>query len=193
LDHRSDEALVAAFVAGDETAFDQLVERHTRRVYAICLHYFRNPTDAEDATQETFLTLYRRAVTFGGTARFSTWVYRVTVNTCNDIERKRARRPRASGHERIDEIAWAPEDDALARRELGIELAAALERLEPEYRDPILWHDVVGLPYTEIAERLAVPVGTVKSRIHRGRAKLAGALRHLRQSAEPSDPIRPPS
>ena len=186
----SDEALVAAFVAGDQAAFTQLVERHSRRVYAICLRYFGNPTDAEDAAQEAFLALYRRASTFTGASQFSTWMYRVATNACNDLARKRARRPQTTAQD-VSEIL-PDEEDLLARRELGMELSSALARLEAEYREPILLHDVVGLPYQDIADRLGLPVGTVKSRIHRGHAKLAAALSHLRtHRPEPSGPVAP--
>lgn len=208
LAERSDEELLAAFVAGDQGAFDQLVDRHARRVYAICLRYFGNPTDAEDAAQEAFLTLYRRAGTFTGAARFSTWMYRVATNACNDLARKRARRPMApSGVRAADQgdvagLVPDPAADLLANRELGMELEAALAALEPEYREPILLHDVGGFRYADIAERTGVPVGTVKSRIHRGHARLAAALSHLHEGAphpgsasedhrEPSRPIAP--
>jgi RNA polymerase sigma-70 factor (ECF subfamily) len=186
----SDEALVKAFVAGDQAAFTQLVERHSRRVYAICLRYFGNPSDAEDAAQEAFLALYRRASTFSGASQFSTWMYRVTTNACNDLARKRARRPQTTAQDVSETLQ--DDQDLLARRELGIELSAALAQLEPEYREPILLHDVAGVPYLDIAERLGLPVGTVKSRIHRGHAKLAAILAHLRsESSEPSRGIGP--
>ncbi|MGH8932239.1 MAG: RNA polymerase sigma factor [Egibacteraceae bacterium] len=185
----SDEALVAAFVAGDESAFNQIVERHARRVYAICLRYFGNAADAEDAAQETFLAVYRRASTFSGTARFATWIYRVATNACNDIGRKRSRRPQASGRALHDEMVQVAAEDLLARRELGMELAAALDALEAEYREPIIMHDVVGLRYADVADHLGLPVGTVKSRIHRGHAKLAATLAHLK--TQPSDPVSP--
>ncbi|MGH8907829.1 MAG: RNA polymerase sigma factor [Egibacteraceae bacterium] len=194
----TDEALVAAFVAGDEAAFETLTRRHAGRVYAICLRYFGNPADAEDAAQDTFVAVYRRAGTYGGTARFSTWIYRVATNACNDIGRKRARRPQTTSQDSSQEIGQLPAEDLLARRELSMELRGALDSLEPAYRDPILLHDVTGLPYTDIAERLGLPVGTVKSRIHRGHARLATALGHLRTGAavggdppEPSSPIGP--
>jgi RNA polymerase sigma-70 factor, ECF subfamily len=197
----SDEALLAAFVNGEQAAFDQLVDRHARRVYAICLHYFRNHADAEDAAQDTFLALYRRAETFSGAAKFSTWIYRVAMNACHDITRKRSRRPQPSGRNPSHELGDATAEDLLTRRELGLELLDALKNLEPEYREPILLHDVAGLPYADIAARLGVPIGTVKSRIHRGHAKLADRLHHLRgeavgkdagDSTEPSGPASPP-
>jgi RNA polymerase sigma-70 factor (ECF subfamily) len=184
----SDEALLTAFVDGDQDAFDRLVDRHARRVYAICLRYFGNPTDAEDAAQEAFLTLYRRAGTFTGAARFSTWMYRVATNVCNDLARKRRRRPQTA-NQNVADLALNPAADLLANRELGMDLEAALDALDPEYRELILLHDAGGFGYADIAAHLGVPVGTVKSRIHRGHARLAAALRHLRR--EPSGPVAP--
>jgi len=186
---RPDEDLLMAFVGGDQSAFDQLVDRYARRVYAICLRYFGNPPDAEDAAQEAFVTLYRRAGTFTGAARFSTWMYRVATNACNDLARKRARRPQTVTRGDTAGLAPTPAPDLLANRELGMELEAALAALEPEYRELILLHDVSGFRYADIAARLGVPVGTVKSRIHRGHARLAAALSHLR--GEPSASLPP--
>ncbi len=194
-DAEADSALVAAFVAGDERAFDRLVARYERRVYAICHRYFGNAADAEHAAQDAFLLLYRRAGTFAGAASFSTWMYRVATNACNDLARKRARRPQSAGTDVADLADRLEADDVIANRELGMELTAALAGLDPEYRDPVVLHDVHGVPYADIAERFGVPVGTVKSRIHRGHARLAAALVHLRAGAggEPSDPSAPPT
>lgn len=178
---------MAAFVAGNDAAFDELVLRYRRRVFGICLRYFRDAGDAEDAAQDAFISLYRRASTYSGTAAFSTWMYRVATNACNDVARKRARRPVAGGDvERLSETAST--DDLLANRELGVELESALATLSPEYREVIVLHDVVGLPYEEIAARTTLPVGTVKSRIHRGHARLAAELTHLREPSRPSVP-----
>jgi RNA polymerase sigma-70 factor, ECF subfamily len=189
---RDDAALVADFLAGDEQAFDALVARHERRVYAICYRYFGNTSDAEDATQDTFLTLLRRASTYAGTAAFSTWLYRVATNACNDLARRRARRPRSAGTD-VERLAdWAAAGDPLGDRELGVDLERALATLEPATRTAIILHDVRGLPYEEIATQLDLPVGTVKSRIHRGHARLAETLAGHR-AAEPSGPARPPT
>lgn len=154
------------------------------------MHYFGNPGDAEDAAQEAFVALLRKAPTFAGTAAFSTWMYRVTTNACNDLARKRARRPQSAGDgvERL--VDTAAVEDVLGNRELGVELEGALAALEPEFREVILLHDVAGLPYADIADRLGVPIGTVKSRIHRGHVRLAHTLVHLR---EPNRPITPPT
>jgi RNA polymerase sigma-70 factor (ECF subfamily) len=181
---------VAAYVGGDPTAFDELVRRYRRRVFGICMAYFGNASDAEDAAQDAFVALLRRASTFKGTAAFSTWMYRVTTNTCNDIARKRARRPR-SGNDDATRLAEAADpEDLLANRELGMELEQALAALDPDYREVIVLHDVGGMPYADIGERLGLPVGTVKSRIHRAHARLAAGLEHLR---EPKRPIAPPT
>ncbi|MEX2621998.1 MAG: RNA polymerase sigma factor [Egibacteraceae bacterium] len=205
----SDEALVAAFVGGDPAGFDALVARHRRRVYGICYRYFGNAADAEDALQDTFVALLRRADTFGGTAAFSTWLYRVATNACNDLARKRSRRPKTVplGPESRDDgpPGQAPAldepavEDVLATRELGAELVAALRTLEPAQREAVVLHDVYGVPYHEIAARWDVAVGTVKSRIHRAHGRLAAALAASDEAGgrgtpgEPSAPARPPT
>lgn len=194
-DTQSDEALVAAFLGGDNAAFDRLVERHNRWVYGLCYRYFGNPADAEDAAQDTFVAVFRRASTFTGAARFSTWLYRVTVNACNDLARARDRRPHtvplASGGapEAADvELPEAP--DLLANRELGMELNTALQRLPRDHARTVVLCDVHGLDHADVAARLGVAVGTVKSRLHRARARLAAELAHLRTStAQPQEPF----
>lgn len=186
----SDEELVAAFVGGDRAAFDEIVRRYSRRVYAICLRYFGDPSEAEDAAQETFVVLWRRASTFRGGAAFSTWLYRVTTNVCHDLGRRRARRPRPAEMEPGDDAPAT--DDLLANRELGLDLAQALATLEADQREVVVLHDVGGVPYADIAERLGVPVGTVKSRIARGHARLATILAD-RRPTEPRRPSSPPT
>lgn len=180
----ADEELVAAWVDGDRAAFDELVRRYRGRVYGICFRYFRDASDAEDAAQDAFVALLRRAHTFQGNAAFATWMYRVAVNACNDLARKRSRRPQRSDADvstLSDDLA-SPED-LMAQRELGMVLEAALGQLDPDTRAAIVLHDVQGVPYQEIADRLGVAVGTVKSRIHRGHARLAGLLTETRTDA----------
>jgi RNA polymerase sigma-70 factor (ECF subfamily) len=189
LDGATDEALVAAFVGGDESAFDVLVARYERRVYAICYRYFGNAADAEDAAQNTFVALLRRAETFTGASSFSTWLYRVATNACNDLARKQARRPQPATTEVADLADLAVAEDVLARRELGLELSAALATLDTDQREAVVLHDLYGLPYADIAARAGVAVGTVKSRIHRAHARLAAVL----NAAEPQRPSAPPT
>ena len=187
---RTDEELVAAFVDGDRAAFDEIVARYSRRVYAICLRYFGDPSEAEDAAQETFVILLRRASTYRGGAAFSTWLYRVTTNVCHDLGRRRARRPQPVHNDMADEHPSA--DDLLANRELGLDLEQALATLDAEQREAVVLHDVAGVPYADIAARLGVPVGTVKSRIARGHARLATVLVD-RRPTEPNRPSNPPT
>ena len=182
-DPAADERLLAAFLDGDQRAFDELVSRYQRRVYGICLRYFGNPSDAEDAAQDAFVAVYRRAASFSGTAAFSTWMYRVATNACHDLARKRARRPKSAGVdvERLaDSVTAAETADASVTAELDDDLRAALEALDPDTRDAVILHDVRGVPYADIAARSGVAVGTVKSRIHRGHARMAAALAESR-------------
>ena len=192
----SDEQLLASFVGGDDRAFDALVERHAGRVYAICYRYFGNPSDAEDAAQEAFVALLRRGGTFRGQAGFSTWLFRVAMNACHDLARKRARRPRSADTEVATLVDRADDEDLLANRELALELRRALATLDPSQRRLITLHDIDGLPYAEVAEQLGMPIGTVKSRIHRAHARLATSLAHLRgnpPSWEPPALTDPPT
>ncbi len=182
----TDEVLVAAFVGGDERAFSHLVTRYERRVYGICYRYFGDPVDAEDAAQDAFLTLYRRAETFRGGSRFSTWMYRVTTNACNDLARKRSRRPRKATAA-IEDLPLADPVDHVSERLLQLEVREALLLLEPMHREAVIAHSLQGRPYHEIAEEAGVAVGTIKSRVHRGHAKLAAILSEREGgSSEPS-------
>ena len=166
--------------AARDAAFHELTARHRDRVYAICHRYFRNPTDAEDATQETFLTVLRRAATFRGEAKVSTWLYRVAVNTCHDLARRRARRPQTP----VEDIGLVSDlrgevhsdEEQLAAMALSDLLSEALTTLDEETRGLLLLCVVEGLPYAEVAEAYGIAVGTVKSRVHRARAKLVDLL-----------------
>jgi len=177
---QDDEQLVAAFTAGDQEAFDVLVSRYERRVFAICYRYFGNVTDAEDAAQEVFIALLRRAGSFSATSKFSTWMYRVATNACHDLARKRARRPQAADADvtqAVDVRASHPSaEQVLHDADLDPGLVAALDELDDATREAIVLHDVYGVGYAEIADRAQVAVGTVKSRIHRGHAQLERAL-----------------
>lgn len=177
----TDEVLLRAAAHGDHAAFTALVHRHRDRVHAICLRYFRDPTDAQDATQETFLALHRGASTFTGRSLFTTWLYRITANTCHDITRKRERRPKT--------VAFDPDwtgtaDDDVRALELGMDLSRALETLNEDHRQAVVLHSYYGYTYVEIAEHTGTAVGTIKSRVHRGLAQVARALDDADRSAD---------
>lgn len=177
----SDHELISRIRAGDDTAFDEVIDQHADHVYAICLRYFGNPHDAEDAFQAAFLACYRGLAGFRGQAALSTWLYRVTTNACHDLARRRSRQPRTVPLDDRRDHAGEPFDqaaiDRLAAAELQPQLLDALAQLDDEQRRAVVLRDVVGASYAEIAEVQSVAIGTAKSRVHRAHARLAEILR----------------
>ena len=173
LESLSDEELVKLFVEGDTDAFTPLVRRHEDRIFALAHKITRNRSDAFDVVQETFMSVLRQASSFKGEASFGTWVYRIAVNASNDVLRRAMRVPVPQEH--LPERASAPREleDAVALR---LDVSGALVALPDEYRGAVALHDLAGVPYEEIARITRVPVGTVKSRISRGRRLLAGLV-----------------
>lgn len=224
-DPRSDEEVLAAYVAAEsprnrESAFAVLVDRYDRRVYAICYRHFGNHADAQDATQDTFIALARRAGQFRGDSKLSTFIYRVATNACLDLGRKRARRPQTPVGDASDMLGdVAADDPSVAEIAEGSDLAqavqAALLQLDETTRTLVILCTIEGRDYKEVAEILDLPLGTVKSRVHRARAKLAEILapalqvgdepgpgpaspagdqhRDVRQGGRPDRPRGPPS
>ena len=184
--HRADQdvALVERYLAGDTAAFDALMHAHQDRVFGVCLRMLRDREAALDATQETFITVFRKADRFAGRSAFSTWLYRVAVNTCYDSLRK-AQRRRTEPLPEITDPADEAVDDELASVELRPDIETALRRLPEEFRSAVVLSDLEGLALQTVAEILEVPVGTVKSRVFRGRRMLAGALGNLGGPADP--------
>ncbi|HET7482797.1 MAG TPA: sigma-70 family RNA polymerase sigma factor [Actinomycetota bacterium] len=172
-DERSDPDLLAATIRGDNAAFDTLVARHEDRIFSLAVRMLGDRADALDATQDAFISAFRRARSFKGDSAVGTWLYRIAINSCKDLIRKRSR------WDARDRAAVAPSEDVpdvgdavIAR----LDLRAALEALPDEYREAVVLHDLGGVPYEEIAAVAGVPVGTVKSRISRGRRQLARLL-----------------
>jgi len=167
-----DAALLAAAREGDLDAFEALVREHTQAVFAHALRFFGDPAIAEDVVQEVWIKVYRSLVDFDGRARFSTWLFRVTRNTCLDQVRAGARRPIA-----VDPIeAVAAPGDLADEVALTASVELAMRALPPEDRDAFMAVALYGLTYAEVAETLGVPVGTVKSRVFRARRSLAHFL-----------------
>ena len=167
--------LMTMVKAGDRGAFDELMRRHEDRVFAICLRILRQREAALDAVQDTFLTVFRKAGQFRGESAFSTWVYRVAVNTCYDQIRKTKRRrtdPLPETHDPADPSA----EEAIESVGLRPDLNAALAQIPSEFRAAIVLVDVEGLSVAESAAILEVAEGTIKSRLHRGRRQLAEIL-----------------
>lgn len=190
----ADEELVTRFLEGDDRAFESLFLRYRHQIFSLAYRICGTSVEAEDMCQEIFLLAYRKAHTFKGDARFSTWLYRIGVNRCKDHLRKRGRsremltRDEESGRG-IEELAAAaslkdnpdePQSKLLAA-ETQDAIQEAIVDLPANLRLPLVMHDIQGMRYREIAGVLEIPVGTVKSRIFRGRAKLGEMLRPLEE------------
>jgi RNA polymerase sigma-70 factor (ECF subfamily) len=174
----SDEQLVAAAREGDAAAMDALLRRHFDRIHAVCRRIAGASRDADDAAQEAAIRIVRNLDSFDGRSTFATWAYRIATNSALDELRKRGRRPQL---QLVDQGTVAEPRDDLAQRELEgvadrLAIDAALRELPEEFRVPVVLRDVGGLDYADIADELGVPIGTVKSRIARGRRQLLERL-----------------
>ncbi|MEL6349513.1 MAG: sigma-70 family RNA polymerase sigma factor [Myxococcota bacterium] len=181
----SDAVLVQRFQRGDNAAFGVLVARYQDRIFSQCLRWMGDPRIAEEVAQDVFLAVFRALPRFRGESRFSTWIYRITVNHCKNRRQYRSRR-KVDRHEPIE--GNPRDDDAPARQiahqgpgtdrkaqqsEAEVILQEALNSLDEAQRTIILLRDIQDLSYDEIADILDLPRGTVKSRLHRARAELA--------------------
>jgi len=173
-----DAALVRRAQKGDRYAFEQLVRTHEARMYTLAARVLGSREDAADAVQDALVRAWLALPKFRGDARFSTWLYRIVVNSAHDVRAKR--------RDRLVEEPPDPVDprDRFAEQELSGELQRALNALDESYRVAVVLYDVLGCSYAEIAEMTAVPEGTVKSRIFRGRSELAERLGTPAQGAE---------
>ncbi len=183
---------MTAAQAGDSGALDQLLRRHYDRMHAVCRRITGNEADAADAAQEAMIAVVRGLTRFDGRSAFGTWVYRIATNASLDELRRRRRRPQLAGRESNTGTGkdW-PEQidhdgglriDHIADR---FEIDAALLELPEDFRVPVVLRDVADLDYAEIAEVLDVPIGTVKSRIARGRAQVAATISQANGNQHP--------
>ena len=192
----SDNELVTAAQGGDRGALDQLLRRHYDRVHAVCRRITGHEADAADAAQDAMIAIVRNLDRFDGRSSFGTWAYRIATNASLDELRRRKRAlflHRDDDDEHHHREAADPDSgqriDAIGDH---MALDAALRSLSDDYRLPVVLRDVADLDYAEIAEVLDIPAGTVKSRIARGRAALAGPCRRDDSAGnQPSDPERP--
>lgn len=166
---------------GDSAALEALILAYEKKVYNVAYRYMGNEADAYDMAQEALIKVYRRVSDFKGDSSFSSWVYRVTVNTCLDGLRKRKKNVISlenaveSGASIADEGSETPEDHALSV-EKKEDIQKAINTLSPDHKSVIILRDINGLTYEEISNCLSISVGTVKSRINRGRQKLKEIL-----------------
>jgi len=181
----TDQTLVSRCLGGDEAAWEELVRVHTRQVYGLCYRFTGSGSEAQDLTQEVFLRVFKTIKTFRSTeGSFGTWLARVTRNLLIDhYRRTRQERVTDSIEEQLPMLeeegaaASVRPDHSVAGREASEILQATLQKLSPDLREAVILRDLQEMEYREIAEVLAIPEGTVKSRINRGRAELARLLR----------------
>ncbi len=190
--------LVRAAVAGDRAAMEQLLRAHHDRIYAVCRRITGNDADAADAAQEALILVVRNLARFDGRSSFGTWAYRIATNASLDELRRRRRRPLVlvdddgpGDTRRPEPVDRRGEErlDAIGRR---MTIDAALRQVPEDFRVPLVLRDIGDLDYAEIAVQLDVPVGTVKSRIARGRAALAQILRDGNQHDDGRRPTSTP-
>jgi len=163
---------------GDPAAFEEVYLRFAEMVFSLALRMCGDREEAADLSQETFLRVYRHLGRFRGHSSLKTWIYRVTVNCCRSKLRKRSLRRFEGPVDHLEELAdqrTGPEERTLGH-DLGRRLAVAIGELPVAFREAVVLRDVQGLSYGEIGDVLGVRIGTVRSRIARGRERLRGLL-----------------
>ncbi len=182
--------LVSQLKAGDPKAYKELMTTYERRIYSFAYGFVRDPDEAMDIVQETFLRVFRKIETFKGDAAFTTWLYRIARNLCIDKLRRKKRAPMGEfDDQRQHEVrthdrpalvgsmdAYAPVESNL-RKELGQELMEALDSLGERHKEVLLLRELEGFSYAEIAKSMDLPIGTVMSRIYHARQKVQHLLK----------------
>jgi RNA polymerase sigma-70 factor (ECF subfamily) len=177
-DHR----LIAECLQGDASAFGGLVRRYQERLYHTVYRLVGNAEDAQDVVQEAFLSAYQSLEGFKGDALFFTWLYRIAVNTAISLKRKQRvllridGGPNGAGVEPPDPSDLSRPGHALEQAEQDTRIRRALSRLSPEHRAVLVMKDMEGQKYETMAEVLQVPIGTIRSRLHRARLELRELL-----------------
>lgn len=180
----TDEELIERFQHGDLYAFDLIVKRYKNQLLNFIFRFLGNQEEAEDLVQETFLRVYKNRRAYRKVAKFSTWIYTIAGNLAKTELRKRKRRKIFSitdlGYEEkdyeISDVAFSPEDqvNGLITEEI---VQREIEGLSPKFREVIILRDIQELSYEEISKIVRIPLGTVKSRVNRGRLKLQERLK----------------
>jgi RNA polymerase sigma-70 factor (ECF subfamily) len=192
-----DKELVATALKGDEAAYGELLERFRRPVFSLIYRMIGDREQAEDLAQESFVKAFNNLDSYNPKYRFSSWLFKIANNHAIDHLRRAKLStvsihgsPHAADAEREEETRIvletpdeSPEQEILAL-ELGGEIEDAIRQLRPEYRTAVILRHIENRPYEEIAEIMEVPIGTVKTFLHRARAELRDALAHLRDDEE---------
>lgn len=180
--NHDDRRLIAEVLAGNTAVFGELVTRYQDRLFNVAYRVLDNPDDAADVVQDVFVNAYQSLKAFKGDSELFTWLYRIAFNTAISFKRRRRGVVRIDG--RGDDGGLDPEDRSLdTAPESGLErtedervLADAMAKLSAEHRTVLVLKDIDGLKYEEIAEVMGVPIGTVRSRLHRARSELKSLL-----------------
>lgn len=182
----TDESLIARFQKGDVQAFDTLVRRYKDQLLNYVYRFVGNRNDAEDLVQETFLRVYKNKHYYKEIAKFSTWVYTIAGNLAKTELRRRKRRKIFSVSNFVNEERDFDIPDTDKNPESAVDgslkddiIQKAIEKLPAKFKEVILLRDVQGFAYEEISQILSIPLGTVKSRVNRGRLKLQEDLKFL--------------
>jgi len=185
LDELSNEDLMERFQDGSEESFNLLVKRFKDRLHNFLYRYTHNHQDCEDLVQETFLRVYSNRQSYERIAKFSTWMYTIALNLARSLYKKKKRKTTVTIHEDEsdpDDCKMELEDDnvlpdvLLHQKMCMNHLEKALPKLNDDFREVVLLRDIQQLSYEEVAEITELPMGTVKSRINRGRAQLQNLL-----------------
>ena len=187
----TDEELVARATAGDLESFNQLVSRWERPIYALAYRTLGREEEARDVVQDAFLRAFRGLKGFKGEAKFSSWLYRITLNLCRDWIRRERRAPLVQVPEGDDSMSLAEQmpsqdesvEDLVARREMSQAVSLAMAELPEEQRTAIMLKEYQGLTFQEIAEMLDCPLSTVKTRLYQGLSVLRRRLERRQAEA----------
>jgi len=184
-----DQQLVERVQRGDKRAFELLVTKYQRRIFRLLSRMIRDPAEIEDVAQEAFVKAYRALTNFRGESAFYTWLYRIAINTAkNHLVSQGRRVPTTTTNDIEDAEGFedaallrevATPDSMLQSRQVAEAVNRAIEKLPEELRTAIVLRELEGLSYEEIAETMACPIGTVRSRIFRAREAIANELRPL--------------
>lgn len=188
LEQMSDEDVMEQFQAGNDRAFNILVHRFKDRLHNFLYRYTKNHQDCEDLVQETFLRVYRSKDSYERIARLSTWIFTIAINLAKSLHKKKQRMTKVTIHEDpsdpedrkmdLEDTEILP-DEVLQQKICMDHLESALKELSEDFREIVVLRDLQQLSYEEIAEITGLPMGTVKSRINRGRAKLQEMLERI--------------
>ncbi len=181
--------LIERCLAGDQAAWEAIVRQYWRKVFNVAYKFVGRHDEAEDLAQDVFLKIFKSLDTFDRRANFQTWLISVSRNLCIDYYRS-VRKERETINREVDASELAPTsterrpDATVEQADLAALLRQALRTLPGSLRSAVLMRDIQELSYQEIADRLGLPEGTVKSRINRGRKQLAHQVRRLREAAD---------